>query len=706
MANAMSFGHRLEELTDGVTVFQGGVGKPMPLSATTIDIEITAGLALVVTTRKFTNLEDIPIEAILTMPVGFNAVVTGLSAMIDGRRLSATASEKDAARESYETAIDKGKLAVLHEEALRGIHVLSIGQLAPGKEVEVELRTVLPLAISADGPFLRLPMTAGQLYGNTPLQPADDLITDNSVRHHAQLRIRTASGRAILGGVGPVEPGAEINVNLDKAIEILLPDNGFGTVLGASARGRQVRLELSPASVHSAAINTAVLIDRSGSTAESVGDGHQTVLSAMRSGLKEAFAKLNDEDRVALWQFGSDCDHLGTDNGPNVVKLLAKLDNPDGGTNLKDAILQVAASGIHDIVVLTDGQTWEALPPLSAELDIRVSAILVGKASLDANIGHLCAISGGDLFYSPQADVTSSVQLALNSLRASSHLRRIEFSEKQPEKVLRRYNGVDITAVWEKGDGIDASRDFGRFAAAQCLGLLNAAAAIALAIEEGLCTHATSLILIDEAGEPSLGLSETRKVPLMAEHRRILASPRVVRPPLSPEVEALWQQRSAEMRSPKWKKKAAKEQEFRAVASKLWSNNLLIATLEEEPELANWKKRKRKEIDEHLALVTSKIDWGTNSNRLLIGDTSDLGTTEQATLAALKQHQGIMKVIAKSQIEPMIFLLAWLASRYATNSKQAQRFCRKVLKGEDVMLLLSQVDRLVFEAPRLTSWSE
>lgn len=118
MANAMTFGHRLEELTDGVTVFRDGVGKPMPLISTDFDIEISSGLAVVITTRTFCNREDVPIEAVLTMPVGFNAVVTGLSAQIDGRRLRAVAKSKTVARARYESAIDSGKMAVLHEEVL------------------------------------------------------------------------------------------------------------------------------------------------------------------------------------------------------------------------------------------------------------------------------------------------------------------------------------------------------------------------------------------------------------------------------------------------------------------------------------------------------------------------------------------------------------------------------------------------------------
>ena len=49
---------------------------PVPLRKTDIKVTIDGGLATVRTTRCITNAEDIPIEAILTFPVGFDAVVT------------------------------------------------------------------------------------------------------------------------------------------------------------------------------------------------------------------------------------------------------------------------------------------------------------------------------------------------------------------------------------------------------------------------------------------------------------------------------------------------------------------------------------------------------------------------------------------------------------------------------------------------------
>jgi hypothetical protein len=47
----------------------------------------------------------------------------------------------------------------------------------------------------------------------------------------------------------------------------------------------------------------------------------------------------------------------------------------------------------------------------------RISAILVGNNSLDANIGHLCAMTGGQVFYAPGTDVASAINSSITSLQ-------------------------------------------------------------------------------------------------------------------------------------------------------------------------------------------------------------------------------------------------------------------------------------------------
>ena len=113
--------------------FGGEDHRPVPLVKTAFDVGIDGGLATVVTRRTFRNAEDVTIEATFTFPVPVHAVLFDLAAKIDGRIVTAHAKRKVAARETYEDAIERGKTAVLHEEVLRGVHMLSLAHIAPGK---------------------------------------------------------------------------------------------------------------------------------------------------------------------------------------------------------------------------------------------------------------------------------------------------------------------------------------------------------------------------------------------------------------------------------------------------------------------------------------------------------------------------------------------------------------------------------------------
>ena len=99
--------------------------RPIPLIATRFDVGIEGGLAVVTTRRTFRNDEAAGIEATLTFPVPVHATLFALEARIAGRTLAAHA--KAQARATYEDALERGKSAVLHEEVLRGVHMLSVG---------------------------------------------------------------------------------------------------------------------------------------------------------------------------------------------------------------------------------------------------------------------------------------------------------------------------------------------------------------------------------------------------------------------------------------------------------------------------------------------------------------------------------------------------------------------------------------------------
>jgi hypothetical protein len=99
---------------------------------------------------RFRNAEARPIEATLTLPVPIHAALVRLSARIGERALVATAQRRAAARATYEDALDRGRTAVLHEEVLRGIHMISVGQVPPGQEVAGTGTWIMPFIDTSD----------------------------------------------------------------------------------------------------------------------------------------------------------------------------------------------------------------------------------------------------------------------------------------------------------------------------------------------------------------------------------------------------------------------------------------------------------------------------------------------------------------------------------------------------------------------------
>ena len=149
--------------------FVAGTPRPCPLVATRFDVTIDAGLAVVAMTRTFRNSEPDSIEATITFPLPVHATLFALQARIAERALVARAARKATARERYEDALERGKAAVLHEEVLRGVHMLSVGHIAPGVEVEVRATWAITLTHLNGRGRLRIPLTVGDIYGRSSL---------------------------------------------------------------------------------------------------------------------------------------------------------------------------------------------------------------------------------------------------------------------------------------------------------------------------------------------------------------------------------------------------------------------------------------------------------------------------------------------------------------------------------------------------------
>ena len=105
-------------------------------------------MRIVTTERTFRNAEKQSIEATMTFPVPVDATLCALSARIDGRTLNAGRAGPQARRaRPTRGAVDKGKAAVLHEELLKGIHMLSVAHVRSGREIVVTDTWTAPLVV-------------------------------------------------------------------------------------------------------------------------------------------------------------------------------------------------------------------------------------------------------------------------------------------------------------------------------------------------------------------------------------------------------------------------------------------------------------------------------------------------------------------------------------------------------------------------------
>lgn len=486
---------------------------PVPLKETSYDIEVDSGLATVRQTRRFRNDEKRPIEAVLSFPVAFDAVVTSLECEVAGRRLKGQTQAKQKARQTYETAIDSGKTAVLHEELLRGLHMVSVANVAPDAEIVVIATYVMPLALAAGHAEFRVPLTIGQIFGQLPLQDSDQvkLGGDNA---DVKVSIRSSSGQAYVNGELPKADA--VSVKLNDVISVRVEELITESLSETAADGRRVRVDFAPDIAGEQVLDIDVMIDTSGSMGERPTtrmDGHTTKFQIVEEGLKRAFAKLGKEDTVGIWEFNDYCHCHGRSSGPSVAGLLGGIAARNKGTNLAEAVAKTVASRKQpQILLITDGRAGRMIDVQAAlAAGARITVVLVGEDSLEVNVGYLASQSGGKMFVVAGTDAGKAIEAAIASMRSAAS--PVEQINGELTQVVRGLSGVTLTATWGAEGGREAT-GVAALAAHLAMSSLDEERAGALAASEGIVSHLTSIVLVDEEGASLDDLPEQRKVGL------------------------------------------------------------------------------------------------------------------------------------------------------------------------------------------------
>ena len=328
-----------------------------------------------------------------------------------------------------------------------------------------------------------------------------------------------------------------------------------------------------------------------------------------------------------LWQFDNTCDFLGAASGPEAARLLDKLGEPQGSTALGQAIHKMIEHGARDILVLTDGQTWAHDVPNMIGSGCRISAALVGEGSLDANIGHIVAATGGQIFYAPTDDVETALVSAFDAGRG----------------------GIGFSLEWSPAGsaGVDT---VGRIAAALALPSLPEGLAMDWAFRHGLCSHLASLVVVDDAGEATRLIPETRKVPLSA--------PSMFDAPMRRMRVAQVADNSAPPR--------------RSVLSDFGDAALRMP-----------KAVFHRPLGEDMRRLAEEIDLETQANTFLSGNFAALSSEDRRLLGRICRCVAVIDLAAELGVPTESLGLALIAEQLPTRSPKVDRFIRRVLGRED-----------------------
>ena len=136
---------------DSLGLVTKGKNAPLPLKEVSVRAEVKGYILGLRSTLTYYNDSSDPVEVLFRFPLEKSHSVVGLTATIDGRKIKADLREKEEARATYDDAIASGQSAALAEEKSGDIFSVSLGNLPPSKEAQIQLQVVGELGIDAEG---------------------------------------------------------------------------------------------------------------------------------------------------------------------------------------------------------------------------------------------------------------------------------------------------------------------------------------------------------------------------------------------------------------------------------------------------------------------------------------------------------------------------------------------------------------------------
>lgn len=363
----------------------------LPLKDTQVQIDVSGVIADVKVTQTYRNEGSRPINARYVFPASTRAAVYAMRMKIGDQVVVAKIKEREKAKQEFEQAKQEGKSASLLEQNRPNVFSMSLANVMPGDQVEVELRYT-ELLVPTDGIYeVVYPTVVGPRYSSQPeaSAPAEDrwvkspyLKQGTAPTSTLQIAARIAAGVPIRDLnctshqiVPQWQSPTVAQVRLDNASQqqsdrdFILRYRLTGDQIGAGLmlyRGQDENFFLymaqPPQRVATADIPTReyiFVVDISGSM-------HGFPLNTTKGLLRELIGHLRPSDLFNVVLFAGDASTLAPQSLPaeqqnvaNAMRLIEKQPG-GGGTELLAAMQQAMAlpqtpNVSRSIVLVTDG---------------------------------------------------------------------------------------------------------------------------------------------------------------------------------------------------------------------------------------------------------------------------------------------------------------------------------------------------------------
>ncbi|MEK8029259.1 VIT domain-containing protein [Ideonella sp. DXS29W] len=403
------------------------------------------GLLLDATVRqRYRNTTDKTLEVVYTFPLNEGAVLLGFKVTLGGRVSEGRVIEKVEAEHRYEQAMDEGDAPVMLQRAGDGLFTANLGNFKPGEEAVIEYRFGHLQAVEQGRVRLCVPTTVAPRYGHAVTQgqlqphqvPEASLVAEYPFELTLELdaswngsALHCATHRAAFA---MTEAGARLTLAerawLDRDVVVTVDAPSFvSSVRRVADVGQQVVLaSFLPTQTRPprASIDLKLLVDCSGSMA---GDS----MNSARVALKRVVQQLRAEDRFSYTRFGTTARHgfqrLAVAKPHHLAMLQAMIDTTQadlGGTEMLSALqATIALRGTQeqaDILLITDGEVWNAEPMMEAAAASRhrIFAVGVGAAPAHSLLQRLAEASGGACeFATPGESLEAAVDRMFTRIR-------------------------------------------------------------------------------------------------------------------------------------------------------------------------------------------------------------------------------------------------------------------------------------------------